>query len=83
MAASAILEVDIFVANNNYANTLQESKFSYEARWSLLRGSKETTSAIYIKNYINHYEPVISMINYPTPTFGIIEGPVNSEPILL
>ena len=82
MAASAILQVDIYIANDNYLNTLQESKFSHQVRWSLLKGSKDTKLAIYIKNFANHYEPVISMINCPTPTFGIIEEPLNSQTIL-
>ena len=81
MAASAILQVDIYIANDNYLNTLQESKFSHQVRWSPLKGSKDTKLAIYIKNFANYYEPVISMINCPTPTFGIIEEPLNSQTI--
>ena len=82
MVASVILQVDIYVANNNFSNTLQESKFSHQVRWSLLRGSKETNSAIYIQNFEDHYQPVISMINCPTSMFGIIEGSLNSVPVL-
>ena len=32
MVASAFLQFDIFVANNNFTNPLQESKFSHHVR---------------------------------------------------
>ena len=69
MAASAILQADIFIANNNYS--MEANKYTSKVRWSLLRATKDTNSSLYIKNYHEHYEPVVSMINSSTPTFGM------------
>ena len=68
MAASAILDVDIFVANNDY---LKAGTLIHEVRWSLLRASSNPNAAFYITNFAKHYEPVISMINSPTQTYGV------------
>ena len=68
MAASAILNADIYVANNDYR---KPGSFIREVRWSLLRASLNPTATLYITNYGDHYEPVISMLNSPTPTFGM------------
>ena len=67
MALSNILDVDVYVANNCYGN---QENLPREVRWSLLRGSKKPTTALYISNYCNHYEPVTSMIDSSTPTYG-------------
>ena len=69
MAASAILDTDIYIANNDYRG---EGSLIREVRWSLLRASPSPNPncAIYISNYCNHYEPVTSMLNSPTPTYG-------------
>ena len=64
---SNILDVDVYVANNFYGN---KGNLQQEVRWSLLRGSKKPTTALYICNYCNHYEPVTSMIDSSTPTYG-------------
>ena len=57
----------MYVANNCYGN---QGNLPREVRWSLLRGSKKPTTALYICNYCNHYEPVTSMIDSSTPTYG-------------
>ena len=64
---SNILDVDVYVANNFYGN---KDKLQQEVRWSLFRGSKKPTTALYICNYCNHYESVTSMIDSSTPTYG-------------
>ena len=67
MAASAILDADIYVANDDYIN---ERTLSREVRWNLLRASNNPSVSIYITNYASHYQPVTSMVNSPTPTYG-------------
>ena len=69
MAASAILDADIYVANSEYRS---QGSLIREVRWSLHRASTNPTATLYITNYVNHYEPVISMLNSPTPTYGIV-----------
>ena len=70
MAASAILETDIYVANNFYR--IRGSSIS-EIRWSLLRAANYDCNhgSIYITNFHCHYEPVRSMINSSTSTYGM------------
>ena len=68
MAASSILDVDIYIANDVYR---KEGTLIPEVRWSLIRASPNPTAAIYITNYCDHYEPVISMLDSPTPTYGV------------
>ena len=68
MCASAILDADIYVANNDY---VPQGSHVRQIRWSLLRATPNPTATIYIANYCNHYEPVSSMVNSFTPTFGI------------
>ena len=73
MAASDILNVDIYVANNDYR---KEGTLTREVRWSLLGASTNPTAALYITNYGLHFEPVTSMLNIPTPTYGSISDQV-------
>ena len=68
MAAACILQVDIFVATDNYR--IGQGSLIRELRWGLLRANAKCDASIYITNYSNHYEPVISMINSPTLTYG-------------
>ena len=67
MAASAILDADIYVANDDY---WQKGTLTRKVRWSLLRGSTNPNANIYITNYGQHFAPVISMINSPTHSYG-------------
>ena len=71
MAASAILQVDIYVANNEYRWDSQD-KLHQIISWKLMRANTANTEAIYIKNFDLHFEPVTSLINNPTPTFGVV-----------
>ena len=73
MTASCIFNVDIYVATNNN----QGSSLIRVVRWNLHRATDNPESAIYIQNF-NHYEPVISMINCPTPSYGNIPGDVQT-----
>ena len=69
MAASALLQTDICVANSFYKTP---ESIVRELRWSLIRPSNNNnkTHAIYIDNYNNkHYQPVTKMIDSLTPTF--------------
>ena len=69
MAASALLQTDIYVANSFYKTP---ESIVREVRWSLIRPSNNNnkTHAIYIDNYNNkHYQPVTKMIDSLTPTF--------------
>ena len=75
IAASEILKVDIFVANNDYRWGI-EAKFHNDVRWHLLWANTSNTAAIYIKNYADHFEPVISMLNSNEPTFGSQIAPI-------
>ena len=68
MAAFSILNADIYIANNDYR---KPDSLIREVRWSLLRARPDPTSSIYVTNYANHYEHVISMLNSHTPTYGI------------
>ena len=61
MAASAILNADIYVANDSHRDRFLQSKFNNSIKWSLLRAKPGTDSSLYIKNFDVHYEPVISM----------------------
>ena len=65
MAATCILQADIFVSTNNYRTG---GSLIREVR--LLRANGKCDASIYITSYSNHYEPVISMINSPTLTYG-------------
>ena len=42
MAASAILNADIYVANDSYRERFLQSKFSNSIKWSLLRAKPGT-----------------------------------------
>ena len=59
MAASAILQVDIFVANSEYQRDSQE-KFHQVVSWKLMRANMLNKEAIFIKNFDLHFEPVTS-----------------------
>ena len=67
MAFSAILNADIYVGNND---SHRQGSLIREVRWNLIRASKNPEVAIYIQNFNLHYEPVISMMNSPTPSYG-------------
>ena len=69
MCASAILDADIYIANNDY---IPQGSIIREVRWSLLRTTTHPTATLYIANYCNHYEPVTSMLNSLPPTYEII-----------
>ena len=71
MAASAILQVDIYVANHEYRWDSQD-KLHQIISWKLMRANTANTEAIYINNFDLHFEPVTSLINNPTPTFGVV-----------
>ena len=73
MASSAILEADIYVATDDYT---VEGSIVRDIRWSLLRACPSPQAAIYITNFGCHFQPVISMINSPTPTYGNITNQV-------
>ena len=68
IAASALLQTDIYVANKIYHS---EDSDEAEIRWSRIRASNNNNNnhALYITNYSNHYQPVTRMINSHTPTF--------------
>ena len=70
MAASAIFNVDIFVANNGYRSLDNVFRELREVKWSWLTATKKPEGAFFIKNFDVHYEPVISFINSSTPTYG-------------
>ena len=70
MAASAILNADIYVANDCYRDRFLHSKFSNSLKSSLLRAKPGTDTALYIKHFDVHYEPVISMTYCPSKTYG-------------
>ena len=69
MTASALLKTDIYVANRIYRT---EDSIIPEVRWLRISSSNSNdgSSAIYIANYYEHYEPVTTMINSLTPTFS-------------
>ena len=67
MCASAILDADIYVANNDY---VPQGSQVPQVRWSLLRATPNPTATLYIANYCSHYEPVSSMVNSFAPTYG-------------
>ena len=67
LAASAILDADIYVANNFYRT---QGSLTRVTRWSLLRAQDNSTGTLYITNYGHHYEPVINMLNSSTSTYG-------------
>ncbi|KAI6653978.1 hypothetical protein LOD99_3154 [Oopsacas minuta] len=69
IAASALLEADIYVANKIYRT---EGSLDTEIRWSRLRASNNYTNnpTLYIANYSDHYEPVYCMFNSKNPTFS-------------
>ena len=71
MATSAILDADIYVANNIYTST---DKLIRETRWSLIRSkvNDDKNPSLYISNFGHHFEHVISMINSQRPTYGNI-----------
>ena len=64
-AASAILDADVYVANNIYRP--KESLIA-EVRWSLYRATDNPTAILYMQNFFDHYQPVVSMLttNYKT-----------------
>ena len=70
IAASALLQTDIYIANKIYHS---EDSDEAEIRWSRIRASNNNNNnnnyALYITNYSNHYQPVTRMINSHTPTF--------------
>ena len=70
MAASAMFNIDIFVANNGYGSTGSVLRELREVKWSWLRATRKPEGAFFIKNFDVHYEPVISFINSSTPTYG-------------
>ena len=74
MAASAILETDIYVANKIYR---LPGSLIPEVRWSRISASNDNSKycAIYIANFNDHYEPVTAMINSLTPTFSVDDKP--------
>ena len=78
MAASVILEVDIFVANNEYRWDSHD-KFLQVVSWKLMRANTLNKEAIYIKNFDLHFEPVTSLINSPAPTFGVVVDQINLD----
>ena len=67
MAASLILEADVFVATNDY---MLEGTLVKSVQWSLLRACPDPQAALYITNFGCHFLPVTSMINSQSPTFG-------------
>ena len=76
MAASAIFNADIYVANSFNQGT----SLTRVVRWNLLRATTNAEASIYIQNFNLHYEPIISMINSITPSYGNI--PNNDVQIL-
>ena len=70
MAASAMFNVDIFVANTGYRSIDPAFRELREVKWSWLRATRKSEGAFFIKNFDVHYEPVISFINSSTPTYG-------------
>ena len=67
MAASALLDNDIYVANNDYR---KPGSITREVRWNLLRATTNPTATFHITNYGHQYEPVVSMLNSPYPTYA-------------
>ena len=63
MAASALLDADIYVANNDYRKP--GSRGALE-----LAQNYQPYCHFYITNYGHHYEPVVSMLNAPYLTYG-------------
>ena len=72
MAASAILDTDMYVANNIIYTS--NDKLILETRWSLIRSkvNDDRNPSLCITNFGHHFEHVISMINSHKPTFGNI-----------
>ena len=72
IAASAILQSDIYVANRTYTTS---DTTPPDILWSRIRASNNNNNnnnnnyALYIRNYFDHYEPVTKMINSIKPTF--------------
>ena len=67
MAASAILNANIYVGNNDYR---MPGFVIRHMRWSLLRSTNSPTANLYIKNFVLNYKPVVSMLRYPIPKYG-------------
>ena len=67
MAASALLDNDIYVTNNDYR---KPGSITREVRWNLLRATTNPTATFHITNYGLQYEPVVSMLNSPYPTYA-------------
>ena len=67
MAASAMFNVDILVANTGYRSIDPVFRELREVKWSWLRATRHSEGAFIIKNFDVHYEPVISFINSSTP----------------
>ena len=69
MAASALLQTDIYVANKVYKPS---NSIVSQIRWSLIRPSSSNSAdfALYIANFHDHYQPVLKMIRSLTPTFS-------------
>ena len=52
-AASAILDADVYVANNFYRT---KESIIREVRWSLHRATDNPTAILYTQNYFDHYQ---------------------------
>ena len=74
-AASAILDADVYVANNFYRT---KESIIREVRWSLHRATDNPTAILYIQNYFDHYQPVVSMLNTNYKTYGTISDDVQT-----
>ena len=68
VAMSILLKTDIYIAGERYNQERSWKKVS----WLRYQGSPENTTiaAIYIKNFEQHFEPVVGMINSPTPSYS-------------
>ena len=74
-AASAILDADVYVANNIYKT--KESLIA-EVRWSLYRATANPTAILYMQNFFDHYQPVVSMLTTNYKTFGTTSDDVQT-----
>lgn len=81
MAASALLETDIYVASEY--KTLHYDDLS-DVRWNFIRGSNNisTEKALYVTNFNSHYEPVYNMINSFNPTIFDAETLIETQHII-
>ena len=73
MAASALLQTDIYAANGIYRDP---KSIVRRVRWSLIRPSNNNApnTTIYIDKYENkHYKPVKMMIESVTLTFFVTD----------